>query len=229
MNGLSFQHSIVFVTLLGCLLSYSSNVWFVSSYSQQRHLTTKPRTSPTAPSSDQTETVDRRAFFDSMMPLVAVGLTAATIQPQLAGAVISSKYCAYGEGKDCEDLAGGNAYILELQRKSAANKQASIDSAKNAFYAKNYPDWFAAVGKTMVQKESDGTFIVVDNEELAKLWEDNKISVKTPTTMGGRIKDVTQKPMLVLKDEKADDTANTGTSKSIAENNMELNPLVGDN
>ena len=123
--------------------------------------------------------------------------------PQRADAtegVLSGKYCAYGEGSDCEDLAGGNPYILELQRKSAANKQANIKSAENAFYAKNYPDWFATLGKTMVQKESDGTFIVVDNDELAKLWDQNKISVKTPTTMGGRIKDVTQKPMLVLKE-----------------------------
>ena len=115
--------------------------------------------------------------------------------------VLSSKYCAYGEGTDCEALAEGNPYILELQRKSAANKQANMASAKNAFYAKNYPDWFAAVGKTMVQKESDATFVVMDNSELAKLWDEGKIKTSTPMTLGGKIKDVTQKPMLILKDD----------------------------
>ena len=115
--------------------------------------------------------------------------------------VLSSKFCAYGEGNDCDDLAEGNPYILELQRKSAANKKNNVESAKNAFYAKNYPGWFEAVGKTMIQKESDVTFIVVDDTELAKLKAENKISVlQTPKTMGGRIVDVTQKPMLVLKE-----------------------------
>ena len=128
------------------------------------------------------------------------GLPQQQLRASATEGIISSKYCAYGEGDDCEDLAGGNPYILELQRKSAANKQANIKSAENAFYAKNYPDWFAAVGKTMVQKESDGTYVVIDNAELAKLWEQNKIAVKTPTTMGGRVTDVTQKPMLVLKE-----------------------------
>jgi hypothetical protein len=127
-------------------------------------------------------------------------LSSVILAPEAAGAVIQGKYCAYGEGNDCEDLAEGNPYILELQKKSAANKEANIESAKNAFYAKNYPDWFAAVGKTMIQKESDGTFIVIDNAELQQLWAENKVTVKVPTTLGGKITDVTQKPMLVLKE-----------------------------
>lgn len=114
--------------------------------------------------------------------------------------VIRNKVCAYGEGNDCEELAEGNPYILELQRKSRANKEAAIKSAENSFYAKNYPDWFATLGKTMIQKESDGTFIVVDNDELAELVKENKIGTKKATAMGGRVNDMTQKPMLVLKE-----------------------------
>mmetsp|Transcript_1249 Transcript_1249/g.2644 ORF Transcript_1249/g.2644 Transcript_1249/m.2644 type:complete len:193 (-) Transcript_1249:1722-2300(-) len=174
-----------------CLVLSSSDVAFVSAYSQQQQQQhRKPSTSKA------TTTPSRRTFFASVT--AAVATAAAATAP--ANAVLSSKYCAYGEGNDCEDLAEGNPYILELQRKSAENKVANVESAKNAFYAKNYPDWFAAVGKTMVQKESDGTFIVVDDAELAKLRAENKISVKTPTTMGGRVTDVTQKPMLVLKE-----------------------------
>ena len=41
-----------------------------------------------------------------------------------ANAVISSKYCAYGTGDGCEDLAEGNELIKELQARSAANKEA---------------------------------------------------------------------------------------------------------
>ncbi len=147
------------------------------------------------PTPSQSDLTNRRGFLAGM-----AGIAGMAFLPNDANAVINSKYCAYGEGNDCEDLAEGNPYILELQRKSAANKQANIESAKNAYYAKNYPDWFAAVGKTMVQKESDGTFIVVDNAELSKLWDEGKVRMSTPTAMGGKVKDVTQKPMLVLKE-----------------------------
>ena len=64
---------------------------------------------------------------------------------------------------------------------------------------KNYPDWFASVGKTMIKK-SDGTFIVVDDIELQKLKDANKITVEYASAMGGKTRDLTQKPILVLKD-----------------------------
>ena len=185
--------SVLFIVCFLCALT-SSNLGFVAAYSQQqkpsRITLSTERTTDTS-----SESTGRREFLGAM-----AGVASLTIFSQNANAVISGKYCAYGEGNDCEDLAEGNPYILELQRKSAANKQANIDSAKNAFYAKNYPDWFAAVGKTMVQKESDGTFIVIDNAELRKLSDAGKITYTTPTAMGGKVKDVTQKPMLVLKE-----------------------------
>ncbi|KAL3894673.1 MAG: hypothetical protein SGARI_007666, partial [Bacillariaceae sp.] len=89
--------------------------------------------------------------------------------------------------------------ILELQKKSAANKEATQQDAKNAFYMKNYPDWFSAVGKSMVKKP-DGTFMVVSDAELAELKAQGKIGVEKATAMGGKVADVTQKPILVLKE-----------------------------
>ena len=64
---------------------------------------------------------------------------------------------------------------------------------------KNYPDFFATVGKTLVRK-ADGGFIMVSDGELAQLKRDNKITVEIPKAMGGKITDVTQKPILVLRD-----------------------------
>jgi hypothetical protein len=113
--------------------------------------------------------------------------------------VISSKYCAYGEGDGCQDLAEGNPFILELQRKSAANKETIQQEARNAFYMKNYPDWFASVGKSMIKKP-DGTFMVVTDKELAVLKAQNKIGLEYAKTMGGKVTDVTQKPIMVLKE-----------------------------
>jgi hypothetical protein len=47
-------------------------------------------------------------------------------QPTNAGGVLSSKYCAYGAGKDCDDLSEGNELIRQLQAKSAANKEKNV-------------------------------------------------------------------------------------------------------
>ena len=199
------------INIFWCLFFAALNdVFVISAYSQQQlpptPLPLLPISLPTTPAPN---TVKRRGFFAKTIYTAATAMftvaTTITTPCEVADAtgteVLSSKFCAYGEGNDCDDLAEGNPYILELQRKSAANKKNNVESAKNAFYAKNYPGWFEAVGETMIQKESDGTFIVVDDTELAKLKAENKISVlQTPKTMGGRIVDVTQKPMLVLKE-----------------------------
>jgi hypothetical protein len=63
---------------------------------------------------------------------------------------------------------------------------------------KNYPDFFAVVGKSMVKKP-DGTFMLVDDAEMVALIKENKIGIELPRTMGGKIQDVTQKPIMVLK------------------------------
>ena len=64
---------------------------------------------------------------------------------------------------------------------------------------KNYPDWFASVGMNMIKKP-DGTFMVVDDAELQKLKNENKVGLEYATTMGGRVMDLTQKPILVLRE-----------------------------
>jgi hypothetical protein len=64
---------------------------------------------------------------------------------------------------------------------------------------KNYPDFFATLDKTLVKK-ADGTFFVVDAKELAVLKRENRLSYDMPKAMGGKVTDVTQKPILVLKE-----------------------------
>jgi len=64
---------------------------------------------------------------------------------------------------------------------------------------KNYPDWFATVGKTLVKKP-DGSFMVVSDKELEELRSRNKLGIEMPKAMGGKVTDVTQKPILVLKE-----------------------------
>jgi len=49
-------------------------------------------------------------------------------------------------------------------------------------------------------KKPDGTFIVVTEAELDKLKKQNKVSLEIPKTMGGKVTDMTQKPVLVLKE-----------------------------
>ena len=57
----------------------------------------------------------------------------------------------------------------------------------------------ATVGKTMVKKP-DGSFMLVDDAELQKLKDANKIGLEYGKTMGGKFADLTQKPILTLKD-----------------------------
>ena len=64
---------------------------------------------------------------------------------------------------------------------------------------KNYPDVFAVSGKTMVKK-ADGTFLLVSGEELMALKKDNRIGIENVKAMGGKVTDMTQKPVLVLKE-----------------------------
>jgi len=49
----------------------------------------------------------------------------------------------------------------------------------------------------MVRK-SDGTFDLYEAEELAQLKKAGKIILERPTAMGGKVMDLTQKPILVL-------------------------------
>lgn len=64
---------------------------------------------------------------------------------------------------------------------------------------KNYPDWFASVGKTLVRKP-DGSFVALDDTEVAQLRKANKLTFEIPKAMGGQVVDYTQKPVLLLKE-----------------------------
>lgn len=64
---------------------------------------------------------------------------------------------------------------------------------------KNYPDVFAVSDKKMIKK-SDGSFALYSSDEVAKLTQEGKIKIEYPMSKGGRIADLTQKPVLVLNE-----------------------------
>ena len=68
-----------------------------------------------------------------------------------------------------------------------------------SYYMRNYPDVFAVSDKRMVMK-SDGSFALFSPGEVQEMVNAGRISIEYPTTMGGRVVDLTQKPVLVLKD-----------------------------
>jgi hypothetical protein len=72
--------------------------------------------------------------------------------------------------------------------------------ARDAFYMKNYPDWFASIDKTLIKKP-DGSFVVVTQDELAALRRDNRLTTVMPKAMGGQVTDYTQKPILMFRDD----------------------------
>jgi CRISPR/Cas system CMR-associated protein Cmr3 (group 5 of RAMP superfamily) len=49
-------------------------------------------------------------------------------------------------------------------------------------------------------KKPDGTFMLVSDAELAQLKKENKIGVEVPKTMAGKFTDLTQKPIIILKE-----------------------------
>jgi len=83
-------------------------------------------------------------------------------------------------------------------KKMLENKYAQQE-ALNAYYMKNYPDVFAVSNKKMVKK-MDGSFALFSTEEVAKLSQEGKLTIEYPKSKGGRINDLTQKPVLVLKE-----------------------------
>ena len=72
--------------------------------------------------------------------------------------------------------------------------------ARDAFYMKNYPDWFASIDKTLIKKP-DGSFVVVTEDELAALRRDNRLTTVMPKAMAGQVTDYTQKPILMLRED----------------------------
>ena len=71
--------------------------------------------------------------------------------------------------------------------------------ALNAYYMKNYPDVFAVSDKRMVKKP-DGSFALYSTEEVNRMTQEGRVTIEYPKSKGGRIADLTQKPVLVLKE-----------------------------
>jgi hypothetical protein len=110
------QHAIMtrfFCALLPLLLSAGT----VAAYN------TAPSTTTT---NNKNALSSRRDWMNGLVAGAATGAVALLSDPQPAKAVISSKFCAYGTGDGCEDLAEGNEYIRQLQAKSAVNKETII-------------------------------------------------------------------------------------------------------
>ncbi|KAL7573456.1 hypothetical protein ACA910_013771 [Epithemia clementina (nom. ined.)] len=130
--------------------------------------------------------------------MLSAAMVVATATAASPPAHASTQYCISGVGQACADLAEGNALIQALQEKSAANKEQHERDARNAYYMKNYPDWFQSVGQTLIKKESDGTFLVVSDDELRTLQRSNLLTLEIPRSKKNVV-DYTQKPILVLK------------------------------
>ena len=126
----------------------------------------------------------------------------ASAKDENAPLVIRSAGCARGSGEACADLAEGNEFILNLQRKSQENAEQADRDALAAYNNKNFPEFMASFNppKYLV-KMPDGKFQVYDNVELSELKAKGKIKVERPLAKGGKIGyDLTQKPILVLVD-----------------------------
>ena len=131
---------------IACLAILILDVTYVSCYRPSLLSTT--RQSPPPKQQQQftlgtpktvTTTTTRRQWFNGIIAATAAAATSSmtadgNIPP--ANAVISSKYCAYGEGAGCEDLAEGNPLILELQQRSSKNKETiqRVRFKKSLFY-----------------------------------------------------------------------------------------------
>ena len=138
----------------------------------------------------------RRALFRSAF----LAATCAVAPLDSANAVLSSPPCAGGVGQGCEERSEGNEFIKSLQEKSAENRAANAREGLNAYNMKNYPDYFQSIGKNLVKKSDGSGFLVVTDAELDQLKKDNKIGLEKPKAKGGKYADVTQKPILVLKE-----------------------------
>lgn len=64
---------------------------------------------------------------------------------------------------------------------------------------KNYVDYFATLNKVMIKK-MDGTYMLVSEQEYDTLIKQNKLIFEIPTSRGGKMMDMTQKPIQVLKE-----------------------------
>jgi hypothetical protein len=207
--ALSISLLVVLVGLSPVAVAFQQTCTSVSIIHRQQHrLHASYSSSPQEESTnDVSNTNDNNSFLQSRRNIllnvasnVALLSVVCTSSTTAANAdVIRSAGCANGEGDACADLADGNEFIQSLQKKSAQNKEANQREALNAYYMKNYPDVFAVSDKRMV-KRTDGTYALYSADEVSNLTKAGKITIEYPTSKGGRIADLTQKPILVLNE-----------------------------
>mmetsp|Transcript_14200 Transcript_14200/g.20280 ORF Transcript_14200/g.20280 Transcript_14200/m.20280 type:complete len:190 (-) Transcript_14200:89-658(-) len=147
---------------------------------------------------------NRRNFVQASTNASLVALFPFLALPKVANAGVigtGDSRCSSGVGKGCDQLSDDNEFIKQLQKKSAERKEISVKENLSAYQNKNYPDFFASLSppRYMVKK-SDGTFDLFTDVELTELRKAGKIKVEIPMAMGGKVTDLTQKPVLVLKD-----------------------------
>ncbi|KAL9189349.1 hypothetical protein ACHAXT_009024 [Thalassiosira profunda] len=158
--------------------------------------------SPLQPASSSSPTALRATRRDALqLASSGLGLLALTTAsaPSHADVLRAPGRCANGEGDGCAALAEDNALIQSLQRKSSENREANQREALNAYYMKNYPDVFAVSDQRMVKKP-DGSFALYSTEEVNRMTQEGRVTIEYPKSKGGRIADLTQKPVLVLKE-----------------------------
>ena len=156
------------------------------------------------PSSSTNKSTSRKQFLkfaSGALTFIASSSTNPTTSPANA-AILRNEKCAYGVGDGCDTLAGENDFIKELQRKSAERKELEAKEYVSAYQMKNYPDFFAALNppKYMVKNKADGSILLFEQAELDELKQKGKIKMESPTAMGGKVTDLTQKPIMVLVD-----------------------------
>ena len=126
------------------------------------------------------------AIVGSTTFLVGAGAAApALAKEEKATAVLRSAGCARGSGEACTDLAEGNEFILNLQRKSQENAAQADADALAAYNNKNFPDFLASLNppKYLV-KQPDGKFVVYDDREISQLKAAGKIRLEKPLAKG---------------------------------------------
>ncbi|EKX33819.1 hypothetical protein GUITHDRAFT_155928 [Guillardia theta CCMP2712] len=85
-----------------------------------------------------------------------------------------SNSCAQGVGGKCEELAEGNPLIMELQKRSAANRLKYQKEELESYWNRNYKDFFdnsctAQNRKCNFVQREDGTWAVIDKDSTIPL------------------------------------------------------------
>jgi hypothetical protein len=194
MTFVAFYIALLQLCFLLCMIS-GMNTAFVSAYQLQP---------PPEQEQHSQQSLHRRHFVGTAAMLVATfqrsppNSFAADVGT--AAGILRSKGCYQGVGDGCTEFAEENPLIQKLQQQSALNREKNEREALNAYYMKNYPDFFNSIGKVMIKKSSDNTFFIVSLQEAEQMKLSGKLTYEVPMTRGGKVVDYTQKPVLILRE-----------------------------